>query len=168
MVDGSTLPSRLEFFEQSKARLEARRREGRLTDDAGGRIERLQREIDHVRARLRGASEVPPRPTYPGASRPQSRADWDPVGAEYEAHLERIKSSPEFVRMTHALASAMAVEELAEARTTAAPEDVREFAKRHVVDVVTCAHGAYTSPRAIGAVHGLMQEASERKNRDAT
>lgn len=155
MQDASSLQSRLEFFEQSKARLESRRRQGRLTDDAAGRIERLQREIDHERARLRGAREVPPRPTYPRASQPQSRADWDPVGAEYEARLARIKTSPEFAAMTDAIAQALALEELGEARTEPAPEDARRVAKLLVVDVVTCAHGRHTSRRAIAMMQSL-------------
>jgi hypothetical protein len=156
MVDASILQSRLAFFAQAKARLEARRREGRLTDDAAGRIERLGREIDHLRARLRGAEAIPPRPTYPGAlPSPQGRAEWDPVGAEYEARLARIKSSAEFAAMTEALACALALEELGEARTMAVPEDARRVAARLEADVATCAHGEYASPRAIGVMRSL-------------
>jgi hypothetical protein len=147
------LRSRLAFFEQSKARLEARRRQGRLTDDAAGRIERMQREIDHVRVRLRGASDVPPGPTY--APRPPSRASWDPVGAEYEARLARIEGSGEFAKMMHEVASALALEELVEVRAVAVPEDARRVAARVVADAVVCAHGSHASPRAIEAMRSL-------------
>jgi hypothetical protein len=66
------------------------------------------------------------------------------------------------------VACAYAVEDLTEgdARTEAVPEDVRAFAKRLVVDVLTCAHGASASPRAIDAMRSLMVEATERKNRE--
>jgi hypothetical protein len=92
----------------------------------------------------------------------------DPVGAAYDTHLARIEGSTEFAALMHEVACAYAIEDLTEkdARTEAVPEDVREFAKRLVVDVLTCAHGEAASPRAIAAMHALMRDAVERKNRE--
>jgi len=101
---------------------------------------------------------------------PRPRPEEDPVGALHDAHLARIERSPEFAALMHEVACALAVENLTEEdlRTEAVPEDVRGFAKRLVVDVLTCAHGEHASPRAIAAMRALMQDAVDRRNRAGT
>jgi hypothetical protein len=94
----------------------------------------------------------------------------DPLAETHEMRRARIASSPEFAVLVREIVSALAVEDLIEdgARTSPVPADVRAYAKRLVTDVLTCAHGETASLRAIEAVRSLMQDASERKNREGT
>ena len=163
---GPALKRQIALLSEFKQGLEGSYREGRLTDDPHGRIRRLQIEIERRQAALGAPHEHHEDPPGGWPSRSQHRT-WDPVGAEYEALIERVKASPLFHRLMHNVASQLALEELAEpGGMNAEPtENVRGFAQRLVADVLSVAFLPKAAGRAIDELRTLLREHEERENR---